>query len=134
MFDGPVTIHSQSQSDVGPDDLDDLLSFLRQHGAGEFDPYALQKAFPVVKQEPVTIGIAVIVGTPAVAKSLARLVERWLKERERTRQKALTLAAAKSSDETGGLRITIERGFKKDVLTIEDFSRVAEQDQGEDTA
>ncbi len=130
MFDNPITIDFPSSEDA-PAELDELLAYLRNHGPSGLDAYPLQKTFPAVKQEPVTIAVAVVAGTPALVKSLARVLERWLAEREQTRQKGLDVVAAKASaDPRANLRITVRRGFTKDELTLEEFSHTADNSRG----
>jgi hypothetical protein len=119
----PVVIRYEAGDDAAAaGDLDDLLVFLRREGESELDPYALQQAFPAVAQEPVTAGIAITVGSISVAKALLRLIERWTVEREKTRQAALAAGADIRHRSDADLRISLQRGGKQDVLTIEQYS------------
>ena len=130
MNDEPIVIsYEGGDQDEAASDLDQLLAFLREHGEADLDPYQLQKPSPGVTQEPITVGLAVIAGSLAAGRAIVKALERWASTREETRQEALKAGAEYRHRNDADLRITIRRGLRSDVLTVEEYS--AEVGDGE---
>ncbi len=89
---------------VAEDRTEDLVNFITgQMDDDALDAMALQREHartPGLASEPVTTGVLISV-TPIVARTVARLIERWLESRRQERQLTLVSDGFTESDEAG---------------------------------
>ena len=95
-----------------PEVLDGLADFLRETGTGEYRVVLVHDTEEGFREEPVTIAIAIVTGSAAVAQAIVRAAGKWLVEREKTRRAVI----GKLDD---GMRITIEEGGRRRTYSLE---------------
>ena len=105
-----------------PEVLDELADFLRATRTDDYRVVLVHDTEEGIREEPVTIAIAIVTGSAAVAQAIVRAVGKWLVEREKTRR-----AVIGKLEE--GMRITIEEGGRRRTYSLE--QAIAETAGGE---
>lgn len=95
-----------------PEMLDELADFLRATRTDDYRVVLVHDTEEGFREEPVTIAIAIVTGSTAVAQAIVRAVGKWLVEREKTRR-----AVIGKLEE--GMRITIEEDGRRRTYSLE---------------
>jgi hypothetical protein len=108
-----------------PEVLDELANFLRETSAGDYRVVLVHDTEEGFREEPVTIAIAIVTGSAAVAQAIIRAAGKWLVEREKTKQVAIGTLRK-------DMRITMEEGHRRRTYSLEQAVTEAAGDEPAD--